>query len=452
MQNLKATGSVNIPNNALSISNTSGLQTELNERVKRYILPDVGGTEQWFRLGALTTTQAGCLFQINIVTQHYFGNFLRASLYFSTSNSQVYSYGYDNTEMYCFADLQTTSQSLLTSADFAITQTSQTYYSFWIKLRQYPGLGFFTVMTSGTDTFAYGGDLSPSWPTSASMNPTTSNITPAMIGAATQDSPSFTGGAVFYGSATFNGGATFNTNMDLTATETNVGRFLNISSAASAGIIINVPGFMTQIIGSDVNKALQIVTSTTPSGTSITPLKIYANGVVNVGAISNANKMLVLHDLATSDAPASATNFYGLGVSTGSNTLRYQVPTTNQFHRFYCGTTLGFTITNTGGTPASDERFKTEERPIEDALEKIAQLQGKTFRMHGNEEREMGFVAQEVLPIVPEVVWIDDSDENRYHFLKYDKLTALLCEGIKELLGKVTTLEAKVAALEARQT
>ena len=59
----------------------------------------------------------------------------------------------------------------------------------------------------------------------------------------------------------------------------------------------------------------------------------------------------------------------------------------------------------------------------------------------------MGFVAQEVLPVVPEVVWIDESDE-RYHFLKYDKLTALLCEGIKELLGKVTTLEARVEALE----
>ena len=67
--------------------------------------------------------------------------------------------------------------------------------------------------------------------------------------------------------------------------------------------------------------------------------------------------------------------------------------------------------------------------------------------MYDNEAREMGFVAQEVLPIVQEV--IDESDENRYHSLKYDKFTALLCEGIKELLGKVTTLEARVSALEA---
>ena len=128
--------------------------------------------------------------------------------------------------------------------------------------------------------------------------------------------------------------------------------------------------------------------------------------------------------------------------------MRHQVPTTSNTHRFFCGSTLGFTITNTGGSPASDARFKSELRPIERALEKISQLHGKTFKMYDNEAKEMGFVAQEVLPIVPEVVYIDENDENRYHSLKYDKLTALLCEGIKELLGKVTALEARIAALE----
>ena len=32
--------------------------------------------------------------------------------------------------------------------------------------------------------------------------------------------------------------------------------------------------------------------------------------------------------------------------------------------------------------------------------------------------------------------------------MQYDKLTALLCEGIKELVAKVNTLEARVATLE----
>ena len=75
--------------------------------------------------------------------------------------------------------------------------------------------------------------------------------------------------------------------------------------------------------------------------------------------------------------------------------------------------------------------------------------------MYDNEQREMGFIAQEVKNVVPEVVYVDESDENRYHFLKYDKLTALLCEGIKEqqvlissLLSEVNSLKARVATLE----
>jgi hypothetical protein len=183
------------------------------------------------------------------------------------------------------------------------------------------------------------------------------------------------------------------------------------------------------------------------SSATLTPLQLYANGVVNVGNNATANKMLVLHESGAGDTPSTAVNFFGLGVNTGL--LRFQVPTTSQTHRFYCGTTLGFTVSNTGGTPVSDARFKSEVRPIERALEKIVQLQGKTFKIYDNEAREMGFIAQEVLPVLPEAVYIDKSDENRYHFLKYDKLTALLCEGIKELLGKVSSLEARVQSLEA---
>jgi hypothetical protein len=182
------------------------------------------------------------------------------------------------------------------------------------------------------------------------------------------------------------------------------------------------------------------------SSVTLTPLQLYSNGVVNVGNNVTNNKILVLYDFAPTVSPATSVNFYGFGVNAGS--LRYQASATANTHRFFCGETLGFTVTNTGGSPASDARFKSELQPIEGALEEISQLQGKTFKMYDNEAREMGFVAQEGLPIVPEVVYIDKSDENRYQSLKYDKLTALLFEGIKELLGKVAVLEARVAALE----
>jgi hypothetical protein len=343
-----------------------------------------------------------------------------------------------------------------------------------MKLRENSGFGFFTVMTSSTDTFAYGGTLSPSWPPNASINPTMSNITPGMIGAGTQadmdlkaplESPSFTGllsavdmnvtGSATFANSVFNSASTINANLDLKSTNTS--RFLTIDAlgaSSSSWLMMKAPGLTAALTNNGtvfrmeaqtLNKNLDFRVVNSSSAT-LTPLQIYANGVVNVGNSASANKMLALHENAAADTPSTAVNFYGFGVNAG--VLRYQAATTANFHRFYCGATNAYTISNTGGANGSDTRFKSELRPIERALEKIVQLQGKTFKMYDNEDREMGFIAQEVLPIVPEVVWIDESDENRYHFLKYDKLTALLCEGIKELLGKVTTLEARIAALE----
>ena len=63
----------------------------------------------------------------------------------------------------------------------------------------------------------------------------------------------------------------------------------------------------------------------------------------------------------------------------------------------------------------------------------------------------MGFIAQEVIEVCPEVVLVDDS-EDHWHWMQYEKLTALLCEGIKEQQSLITSLTSKVASLETRLT
>jgi hypothetical protein len=85
---------------------------------------------------------------------------------------------------------------------------------------------------------------------------------------------------------------------------------------------------------------------------------------------------------------------------------------------------------------------------ITGALDKIQRLQSKTFLLRDNPDRQMGFVAQKAKEVVPEVVWVDPNTPEQYHFMQYDRLTALLTEGIKALLLKVTALEARVAVLE----
>jgi uncharacterized protein (UPF0248 family) len=174
---------------------------------------------------------------------------------------------------------------------------------------------------------------------------------------------------------------------------------------------------------------------------------MYSNGVVNIGNSAVANKRLVLFESSASDDPVTATNFFGFGLN--SATLRYQVKDTAATHKFYTGSTLAYTINSSGGANGSDARWKTEVQDITGALEKIELLQGKTFLLNDNPDRQMGFIAQEVKEVVPEVIWIDKTDPEQYHFMQYDRLTALLCEGIKELMGEVRSLKARVAVLEA---
>jgi hypothetical protein len=92
----------------------------------------------------------------------------------------------------------------------------------------------------------------------------------------------------------------------------------------------------------------------------------------------------------------------------------------------------------------SDERLKTNITPIEDALNKVSQVQGIEFDwipkegVHGNEGHDVGVLAQELEKVLPEVVTERD---NGYKAVKYEKIIPLLVEAIKELQKEVQELK-----------
>ena len=174
------------------------------------------------------------------------------------------------------------------------------------------------------------------------------------------------------------------------------------------------------------------------------------NGSVNINKTNTVNnKLLILYDISASDNLTTATSFFGFGINT--NTLRYQVNSTGDNHRFYCGATNYFVITSSGGANVSDKRYKSEIINIENALDKIKQLQGITFKMENIEKRQMGFIAQDVRNVIPEVVHVSDTEtEKDLHYLSYDKLVPLLTEGIKEQQKTIDNLQLKNDNLELK--
>ncbi|TQF70970.1 tail fiber domain-containing protein [Pseudoalteromonas luteoviolacea] len=105
-------------------------------------------------------------------------------------------------------------------------------------------------------------------------------------------------------------------------------------------------------------------------------------------------------------------------------------------------------ITATGDVTAfSDERLKSNVKSIENALTIVNKLDGVTFERSdfNNARRYTGLVAQQVQGVFPEAV----HQEGEYLSVAYGNLVGLLVESIKELNGKVASLQSKLVKLES---
>jgi len=90
----------------------------------------------------------------------------------------------------------------------------------------------------------------------------------------------------------------------------------------------------------------------------------------------------------------------------------------------------------------SDETLKTNIAPIDSALDKVQQLQGVTYDWKSDGTADIGFIAQEVKEIIPQVVYGGKEDGDLG--LDYGSLTALLAEAIKEQQSQIEDLKNKL--------
>jgi len=127
---------------------------------------------------------------------------------------------------------------------------------------------------------------------------------------------------------------------------------------------------------------------------------------------------------------------------------RFGVGTTSPSYKFHVnGNVSGVSIYASDDIMAfSDRRVKGDIQKVEDAINKINQINGVTFtRLDADKDnlhRHAGVIAQEVEAILPEVVHTDA--KTGFKSVAYGNLNALLIEAIKELSKKVKDLENKL--------
>ena len=108
------------------------------------------------------------------------------------------------------------------------------------------------------------------------------------------------------------------------------------------------------------------------------------------------------------------------------------------------------TLTVTGdmvayGSP-SDKRLKENIKPIESALDKAMKLQGVTFDWKENDsildiKEDIGFIAQDVQKVVPELVREND---NGMLSMRHQGIAPILLEAIKELKAEIEELKKQI--------
>ena len=94
-------------------------------------------------------------------------------------------------------------------------------------------------------------------------------------------------------------------------------------------------------------------------------------------------------------------------------------------------------------TAFSDARIKTNVTKIDNALDKVQQLNGYTYdRTDMEGPRQTGVIAQEVIKVLPEAVL---GSEDTTYSVAYGNMMGLMIEAIKELNAKVTDLQNQLA-------
>ena len=101
-------------------------------------------------------------------------------------------------------------------------------------------------------------------------------------------------------------------------------------------------------------------------------------------------------------------------------------------------------------TTISDERLKKDIVKIDNALDKVSQLNGYTFEYIADGKKSAGVIAQEVEKVMPSAITestlplkMGEDDKTEYKTVQYDQLHGLMIEAIKELKAEIEELKAR---------
>ena len=105
------------------------------------------------------------------------------------------------------------------------------------------------------------------------------------------------------------------------------------------------------------------------------------------------------------------------------------------------------TLTVVNIVESSALKYKKDIIAISESLKNVRQMQGVYFTRIEDESKQIGFIADDVYKIYPELVEFKDGEVES---LRYQRITAVLVEAVKELSDKVDAQEEIIKGLIER--
>ena len=145
----------------------------------------------------------------------------------------------------------------------------------------------------------------------------------------------------------------------------------------------------------------------------------------------------------TRGLPTARQNEYTFFQAKHSGSIRAQLQHDGDF--ISAGNITAF---GTSFLAVSDKRLKDDIQTISESLDRILELRPTGFKWKDSNKRDVGFIAQEVESIIPEIVetsrgFINTDNDQETKTIAYSKLTTYLVGAIQELTKRVEELEEK---------